>query len=248
MSYNRWMPVEYSSELYHYGVLGMKWGVRRYQPYADGSFGKGGKTIQKANRIAEKGNARSYARAMNKLSTIRGESQSKRAEYTDKYNTLVDKQAWAKAIGKDKKAAKLEAKAWKMRAKLEVENANAEVATKTWQKIGKNAVEKGYSVKLTDQYKYSKKARRDIMISQYILGLAGNVATTAAVTASDKEFRSKYGTDYSPYAYTRTKAKVKPSKNGQAALVNVRSGDPTMKAITTNTIKTDLLIGDRRRR
>lgn len=26
MAYNRWMPIQYDSELYHYGVKGMKWG------------------------------------------------------------------------------------------------------------------------------------------------------------------------------------------------------------------------------
>lgn len=42
MSYNRWMPVKYSSELYHHGIKGQKWGVRRFQN-KDGSRTKAGK-------------------------------------------------------------------------------------------------------------------------------------------------------------------------------------------------------------
>lgn len=42
MSYNRWMPVQCSSELYHHGVKGMKWGKHLFGKGAEVQTGAGG--------------------------------------------------------------------------------------------------------------------------------------------------------------------------------------------------------------
>lgn len=58
----------YSGELYHYGVEGMHWGVRRYQPYpsdyhGDGKYtGRSNREIKKTLKMAKK-DAKRYANA-----------------------------------------------------------------------------------------------------------------------------------------------------------------------------------------
>lgn len=45
--------IMYSNDLYHHGILGQKWGLRRFQPYPKGYNGPG-KTIGEASKKLKK--------------------------------------------------------------------------------------------------------------------------------------------------------------------------------------------------
>lgn len=44
----------YPNELYHHGVLGMHWGIRRFQPYRKGDKVKGGKEVGNATKVEQR--------------------------------------------------------------------------------------------------------------------------------------------------------------------------------------------------
>lgn len=50
----------YLNELYHYGVKGMKWGIRRYQPYRRGSRPSWGKEVGAAKKVQIRNPVSSY--------------------------------------------------------------------------------------------------------------------------------------------------------------------------------------------
>lgn len=85
-----------SNELYHHGVKGMKWGVRKYQN-ADGSLTPLGKKRQvmldakSEKKIANK----AYNKAFNKATSLRGAYGPNNKKYTDDLVETAEKSAAA---------------------------------------------------------------------------------------------------------------------------------------------------------
>lgn len=60
------------SELYHHGILGMHWGIRRYQPYSSGYQGSSGKYIGNQKQITKR-TAKKIVKGIEKVTSKNGE-------------------------------------------------------------------------------------------------------------------------------------------------------------------------------
>lgn len=72
-------------ELYHHGIKGQKWGIRRFQPYLPGSKVKGGKEVGKATKVKQRGSIVEHFKA--KQAAHKKSAAVKKAQATRKANT-----------------------------------------------------------------------------------------------------------------------------------------------------------------
>ena len=93
------------SELFHYGIKGMKWGERRYQN-EDGTLTSAGK--KRARQEYKKDNAAAYE--LGKQATIYGHAAAKSMKRTVKYENRLQK-----SYEKDPEGQKLGTKFWRSR-------------------------------------------------------------------------------------------------------------------------------------
>lgn len=83
----------YDNELYHHGVKGMHWGIRRYQPYRKGDKVKGGKEIGKATKVEQRSIADRVKKgiaAVNKIKKELHKGKLEKAEYKYEMTQLKD--------------------------------------------------------------------------------------------------------------------------------------------------------------
>ena len=175
------MSPYYYSEMYlqHHGILGQKWGVRRFQNY-DGSLTAKGKQ-------RELKSARQYKRALNRVDQgLAEESRSLRiaemnsAKHDITRESLLDKRKKAVESGNSKKVASLDKKITKVEGKLqssrdeEIQHKrNIGSGLELTDKLISDAERKGYTVS-------SKTTKRNVTRGrEYVLNalsIAGSMA------------------------------------------------------------------------
>lgn len=135
----------YNNELYHYGIKGMKWGVRRFQN-SDGSLTPAGK-----KKISKK-----YRRLANKASNEAARSHNRR--YLSSYNKAAD----------EMNKGGIEKFNTQQRKKYGDNFAKRDGYMDDYNKMFSNTVAKYYDQSLNDFYKSDKNFKKaELLVEKY---------------------------------------------------------------------------------
>lgn len=166
------------TELYHHGILGQKWGVRRFQN-ADGTLTDQGK------RRYEKFDSKSYKESLHKEASSRGMSNI--------HSTALINNAAALAANRDKQTWKQLQRQNKIEAKME--EAHAVGNTRAMEHLGKKWIASQSSIRANEMMSNSDQLELGEAYLKYRMGNMGGAmvggvvggAVAAGLQATDKK-------------------------------------------------------------
>lgn len=168
---------ELYGELYHHGVKGQKWGVRRYQN-ADGSLTAKGRAKYKLDSGDRKHEAKGYKKALNaydKYSSKLKSNYIRNAETARRY-TLANK------TDKAKKSSELAKEYEKRKA----------INDKQTQRLIDEASKKKYSVISKDAYRDTRTAGE-----KYVIPMLGGMYGVVTLNAyNESRYKDRYQAEY----------------------------------------------------
>ena len=157
-----------SGQLYHHGIKGQKWGVRRFQ-YEDGILTPAGRARYDVGP-AELKSKRKIAKRLNAADNMISDAEYVKRRAANKIEKYEKKRS--KYEGKDSKRA--QRKTEKLNKKIEAQKSTQKSAEKTQKEVRKirdqvikKAVAAGMDVKSTPQYKDAQSVRKMLRTMSY---------------------------------------------------------------------------------
>lgn len=197
------------SDLAHYGVLGMKWGIRRFQN-KDGSY-----TDQGRKRYS----ARDYSRQLNTLDTQTVQAIYERENANARFNDLTRK-AMKKASSKngmsEKSAKKFLNKKDRLMKAYELSDERVKHGEELTNKVLASALERGYSIESKKVQRMADNGYKAMSSALgFTFGIMG-VIPAVAITSIDTSIKAKRGWNNEAMGMVEgNKFKVKKTPEGQ---------------------------------